>query len=377
VLGAFVNVDYALTENLIVTGGLRYSDESKAAGVTFVQPRLAECSVVGDTCPFGGLNFTGAPNGFVDDNSWSNFTPKLGLQYFISDDFQTYGTYTKGFRSGGYNFRVTDVPVFLAGLAANNGEPSFDEEEVDAFEIGTKWTSEDRRINVNAAGFYTDISDMQRELNLPSAAGVSQVILNTADASILGFELDGRFTLNDFLTLTGNVGIIDAEYDEVRQDISFAGTPGEVFGTITDADLALEIPRVPESTYGFGAIVDVPTGQRGLVTLRGNFQHRDRFAYTDNNLGFVQALDRLDASLSYSMENDKGQRISIAAFGRNLLDEVQVGGDTQLPGSFGAPFGGFPNQTGQAVPFGNNPAFGTFSPLKKGKVFGIELNIEG
>ncbi|MEL6687199.1 MAG: TonB-dependent receptor, partial [Pseudomonadota bacterium] len=106
------------------------------------------------------------------------------------------------------------------------------------------------------------------------------------------------------------------------------------------------------------------------ITLRGNFQHRDRFAYTDNNLGFVQALDRLDASLTYSVENDNGQRISVSAFGRNLLDEVQVGGDTQLP---------FPTarSTFQAVPFANNPQFGTFSPLKKGKVFGIELNIEG
>ncbi|MEM7727732.1 MAG: TonB-dependent receptor [Pseudomonadota bacterium] len=377
VWGAFVNVDYAVTDRLIVTAGLRYSDESKAAGVTFIQPRLSACSVVDRTCPFGGTNFTGAPNGFVDDNDWNNFTPKLGLQYFISDDFQAYANYTKGFRSGGYNFRVTDVPVFLQGLAANNGEPSFDEEEVDAFEIGTKWTSPDRRFNVNAAGFFTDISDMQRELNLPAAAGVSQLILNTADAEILGFEVDGRASLNDWLTLTANVGLIDADYTDVRQDISFAGTPGEVFGLIDDVDLALDIPRVPDSTYGFGAIVDVPAGERGVVTLRGNYQYRDRFAYTDNNLGFIQALDRLDASLSYSIENDKGQRISIAAFGRNLLDEVQVGGDTQLPASFGLPYGGFPNQTGQAVPFANNPAFGTFSPLKKGKVFGIELNIEG
>ena len=115
-----------------------------------------------------------------------------------------------------------------------------------------------------------------------------------------------------------------------------------------------------------------------MVTLRGNFQHRDRFAYTDSNLGWVQSLNRLDASLSYSIENSKGQRISIAAFGRNLLDEVQVGNDTQLPASFGAPYGGaFPRQTGNPVPFADNPQFGTFSPLKKGKVFGIELNIEG
>ncbi|WP_298914683.1 TonB-dependent receptor [uncultured Algimonas sp.] len=372
VLGAFVNVDYAIADNFILTAGLRYSDEEKDAGITYVQPRLAPCSIVAGTCPFDGLNFTGAPNGYTDDDSWSNWTPKLGAQYFFDDDWQAYATYTKGFRSGGYNFRITNVPVFLAQVAANGGQFSFDEEEVDAFELGTKWTSDDRRVNVNAAGFYTDISDMQREVNVSDpAAGVLQNIINTADASILGFEVDGRFTLSDMFTLTGNLGVIDAEYDDVRADIS-----GD--GVVSAADLALDLPRVPEATYGFGGIVDVPTGERGLVTMRGNFQHRDRFAYTDSNLGWVQALDRLDASLTYSIENRNGQRISISAFGRNLLDEVQVGGDTQLPGTFAAPYGGqYPRQTGQPVPFADNPQFGTFSPLKKGKVFGIELNIEG
>ncbi|MGB3457005.1 MAG: TonB-dependent receptor [Litorimonas sp.] len=364
VWGAFVNFDYSVTENLILTAGLRYSEEEKAAGVTFLQPRLGPCSVVEGTCPFGGLNFTGAPNGYVDSNDWSNLTPKLGAQYFLTPDFQAYATYTKGFRSGGYNFRITNVPVFLASVAANNGQFSFDEEEVDAFEIGSKWTSDDRRFNINAAGFYTDISDMQREVNISDPnAGVLQNIINTADASIYGFEIDGRFTLTDFFTLTGNAGIIDASYDDVRADIS-----GD--GVVDAVDEALDLPRVPEATYGVGAILDVPTGDRGLVTLRGNFQHRDRFAYTDSNLGFVQALDRLDASLTYAIENDKGQRISVSAFGRNLLDEVQVGGDTQLP---------FPTarSTFQPVPFADNPQFGTFSPLKRGKVFGIELNIEG
>lgn len=369
VLGAFVNVDYSLTEKLILTAGLRYSDEEKSADITYIRPR-SECSIVAGTCPQTGTNAllqgfgVTEDNGFSDSDSWSNFTPKLGAQYFFEDDFQGYASYTKGFRSGGYNFRITDVNVFLNAVAANGGQFSFDEEEVDAFEIGTKWTSSDRRFNINAAGFYTEISDMQREVNLSSpGAAIVQNILNTADATILGLELDGRFSLTDTVTLTGNLGLIDAEYDEINTDIS-----GD--GLVNDIDLALDIPRVPESTYGFGAIVDIPTGDRGLITARGNFQHRDRFAYTDTNFGFVQALDRLDASLTYSVENDKGQRISVSAFGRNLLDEVQAGNDTQVP------FGG-PLSNGVNSPFDPNPAGGTLSPLKKGKVFGIELNIEG
>lgn len=370
VIGGFINLDYHLTDKLIATAGLRYSDEGKSALVTYIRPR-PQCSIVAGTCQQTGFNPTiqaiaGAnePNGFSDADSWSNFTPKLGLQYFLQDDWQTYATYTKGFRSGGYNFRITNIPAFLGLVAGNGGQFAFDEEEVDAFEIGTKWTSDDRRFNINAAAFYTDISDMQREVNVAGpGAGVVQNILNTADATILGLEVDGRFTLTDLITLTANVGLIDAEYDDVGIDLSLDGV-------VTQADLDLAIPRVPEATYGVGAIVDAPVGERGLLTFRTNFQHRDRFAYTDSNLGWIQALDRLDASLTYSIENDKGQRISVSAFGRNLLDEVQAGNDTQLPFPT-------PRSTFQRVPFATNPELGTFRPLKKGKVFGLELNIEG
>ena len=72
-------------------------------------------------------------------------------------------------------------------------------------------------------------------------------------------------------------------------------------------------------------------------------------------------------------------------FRSNLLDEVQAGGDTQLP--FGGPTPGLvpgtttgaffgPNSNFVDAPFDNNPAFGTFSPLKKGRLFGLELSVK-
>jgi len=57
--------------------------------------------------------------------------------------------------------------------------------------------------------------------------------------------------------------------------------------------------------------------------------------------------------LAFHVLDDRG---TITIFGQNLTNDVQIGGDTQLPARLGP------------VPLG-----GTFSPLSKGRVFGVEL----
>lgn len=368
VLGIFGQVDYAFSENFVGILGLRYSKEDKDAGVTFVRPRNA-CSVVGGTCPTTGINallatLTGGvaqePNGFDDSNDWSNFSPKVGFQYFTDAGNQIYGNYTKGFRSGGYNFRITDVPLFLGQLAVS-GQPSFDEESVDAFEVGFKYRRDDRKITLNGNVFMNKVSDMQREVNLASpGAGVSQFIINTADADIYGAELDTQIVLMPNLIASANVGLISASYTDVLFDIS-----GDA---VVDAtDLGLELPRVPKATYGFGIIHSLDMNTAGTLNTRVNFQHRDKIAYTDNNFGWVQAANMLSANIGW---DTPVEGVSLSLYGNNLLDEVQVGGDTQLP------FPG-PLSTGVDRPFADRPSLTTFSPLKKGRVVGIELIIKG
>ncbi len=371
VFGLFGAVDLAITDKLSAQFGIRYSEEDKSAEITYIRPR-PQCSVVSGTCPITGTNpfVPGENNGFSDSDSWNNWSPKVGLQYFVKDDTQLYTSWSRGYRSGGYNFRIT-APAAFEAIFPPGSPRAFDEEKVDSFEAGVKFNTEDRRLQLNGAAFLTDISDMQRELNLSDpTAGVLQTIINTADATIKGVELEGKFRATDNLLLTGNIGLIDADYDSVLFDISSDGL-------VNDADLALAIPRVPSATYGVGFIHDMNLGNSGSVTSRANYQHRNRFAYTDNNFGFVQAADQVDANITWNTPMDG---VSLALYAKNLLDEVQVGGDTQLP--FGGPqspaIPGSQNlANGVNAPFDNNPAVGTFSPLKKGRLIGIELTIRG
>ena len=176
---------------------------------------------------------------------------------------------------------------------------------------------------------------------------------------IKGVELDGRWAATDSLLLTFNAGMIDAEYDSVDFDIS-------TDGVIDDEDLRLELPRVPQLTYGIGAIHDLDLGDAGALVTTANYQFRDEIAYTDSNFGWLQEYNALSADLTWETAYDG---FAISLFGDNLLDEVQVGNDTQLP------FPG-PLSNGKQTPFQALPGGGTFSPLKKGRVVGIEFTVQ-
>jgi iron complex outermembrane receptor protein len=211
---------------------------------------------------------------------------------------------------------------------------------------------------LRGAAFWTEVDDMQREVNVPSASsGLAQSVYNTADARIRGGEIE--LTANPIagLTLAAQAGLTDADYRRIFFDLT-----GD--GAIDAADLALDLPRAPEWTLG--GSLQYETRVRGADTLSANvfFQHRGRYAYTDNNWGFNSASDHLDASLAYEFA-DPG--VTVRLYGRNLLDEVQFGGDTQLG------FGGGPFSDGNNRPYDPRPAAGTFSPLHKGRVLGVEL----
>jgi len=327
-LGLFVSADTQLNDRWILTTGGRYTREEKDVQISSLIRNInTPCTIQARDCFFD----------FVDGNDWSNFSPKIGLQYDYSENLRYYGHWTRGFRSGGYNFRNT------SGDLVNNGPGPFDEEQVDSFEIGLKSEPAGGRARFNAAVFFTQIDDQQREINQSDpVSGVVQVIKNTADTEIFGIELDGQFSITDNLVFQGSIGYLDAEYDRVLFDIS-----GD--GVIDDRDLALELPRAAPLTYNLGLLYDFPLdGLSGRVS----FSHRDDSAYTDNNIGTLNEVDMVDAGFTWQLRD--GLTV-LSLYGKNLTDEVSHGGDTTLPSLLGP------------VPLG-----GSFAPLNEGRRIGLE-----
>ena len=328
--GAYLSFDYQVNDKLIVNVGANYTDEEKSAQIaSLILNTNNRCNVLAGTCRFD----------FNDTESWSNLAPKLGFSYDYSDATMIYGSISRGYRSGGYNLRNTAIDT------VNFGPGPFDEEAVDNIELGFK-KQFDNGGRLSGAIFSTSIEDMQREINLADPiAGVVQVIRNTADTDILGLELDGLFPLNDRLLLNASIGYLDPEYDSVTFDLN-----GD--GVINSVDTNLELPRAAKLTYAIGLTLDSEIGNWGTATSRINYAFRDDSAYTDNNLGTINEQRILDAGIDFHSNDGQWQ---FGIFAKNLLDEVKHGGDTQLPSLLGP------------IPLG-----GTFSPLAKGRIIGVD-----
>lgn len=326
----FASVDIDLNEKMVLSLGGRYSEEDKEAEIASLSQNInSPCNIVTmNDCDFD----------FVDDDSWSSFSPKIGLTYTLSDDAFVYANYSQGTRSGGYNMRNTSFnPADTPG--------PFDQETVDSIELGYKSSFGGRGI-LNAAVFYSQIDDMQREINLPGPIGVIQLVRNTAEATIMGLEVDATWGLTDNLVAIASIGVLDASYDKVLVDLN-----GD--GVIDGADKDLDLPRAADLTYTVGLNHDLELGGWGYMGSRISYSYRDESAYTDNNLGFINEQNRVDAGLDF-YSNDGHWVFSV--YGRNLLDEVLNGNDTQLPNDI------------SGIPLG-----GTFAPLSKGRRIGLEV----
>ncbi|AMN46747.1 hypothetical protein ACG33_06475 [Steroidobacter denitrificans] len=320
---AFSAVDVELTDTLKLNLGLRYTKERKKAQIATFNAVSSPCDFATNRCNFD----------FSDAHIWDNWIPKIGFEWKAARDVLLYSFWTQGIRSGGYNFRNVN-PLVAAGPTS--------EEKQNSFEIGIKSDWADGQVRFNAAAFYNEITDLQREIAVVDlTAGVAQVIRNSADARLQGVEVEAVFVPLDRLILSVSAGYTDAEYTKIHMDLN-----GDQ--VIDAADKALDLPRVSPWTYSAGMSFDTPLSTLGEATWRLQYSHRDKAAFADNNSTFLSKVDLLDASVTYRHPN---QRFTLSLYGRNLTDEDYEGAVTQLP-------------------------FGTVRYLSKGRRYGVEMNLE-
>jgi iron complex outermembrane recepter protein len=330
--GVFAAVDIDLTDSFSINAGIRYADETKDAQLaSLVNNVNTPCNVIAGTCAFD----------FVDIFQTSNWSPKIGIGYEFSPDARMYAHWARAYRAGGFNLRNT------AADKVNFGPGPFQDEQIDSFELGFK-SEPMPRSRLNFAVFYNQMESLQREILLTDPiAGIVQVIRNTADATIWGVEIDGQIEILPGLLLEGSLGYVDGDYKNVVFDLN-----GD--GVIDTDDASLQIPRLANWTGNIGLIAEQEM-DFGTLTGRVAYSHRDGAALTDNNLGFLNPSDRIDASVSFAlMDGD----MTFTLYGKNLTNDVQHGGDTLLPDILGP------------VPLG-----GTLAPLSRGRTFGIELRL--
>lgn len=214
--GIFASIDWHILHIVTINAGARYSSETKQVAVANLVP--GGCSLAALTCNYS----------FRDRNTWTNFAPRLDLQWKPTDDTQFYGFWAKGFRSGGYNFRNVFTQI---------APGPFNDEELNSYVIGLK-RDIGNSLRFNVAGFWNDIANLQREIQTAvPGVGTAQRILNSANARVRGAEGEVTFKPGHGFTLAGQFGYLDGKSTDVFFDLNNDRT-------INDRDLALKLPRL-------------------------------------------------------------------------------------------------------------------------------------
>jgi iron complex outermembrane receptor protein len=309
----FAHLDFHITDRFTAMLGGRYSDEKKKFiggqadlnGFTykisgcidpegearlFLDPNIPP----GVTCQQAlGFPVPGQPFRYFpadqQEQTFTEFTPEVGIQYQFSDDVMAYAKYSEGFKSGGWTTRLSN-PITDGTFA------EFKPEHAESSEVGLKTVLFDDRLLVNTAIFFTNYDDIQ--LNFQE--GASPVLRNAGKAELKGAEIESQAVLGGGFGFTLAAGYIDAEYTEVT-----------AIGITTDS----EIPKTPEFKVNFGPTLDI-----GNVRFAVDYTYTDAMVNDSLNTENLKrpSVENLNAAIRYL--SPTGQ-FEFVVGGTNLTDE--------------------------------------------------------
>ena len=183
----FGQVEYSLTEQLALTGGIRYTDEQKD---------LLLANDLDNPTLIPGTNIPFLEEWGIDD---SEVTWRAGIDWRPTDDVLTFVNVSSGFKSGAFNTNFS---------SPGTGAPSKPEKVIN-YEAGFKTTLLDSALRFNVSVFYSDYEDLQHVF-VP-AGTISSVVDNVGDAEIYGLEAELTWLLSDHLDVLIGIGLLDSE----------------------------------------------------------------------------------------------------------------------------------------------------------------------
>ncbi|MCF8475335.1 MAG: TonB-dependent receptor [Emcibacter sp.] len=377
VFAFFGEVQYDVNEDLQTSLALRYDNENRK--VSSLVPFNATQSVI-------DLNFDGIFNdplnpglsslinstGTLPDkeNTFSQLEPKLSVTYDATDDLTLFASWSVGFKAGGFNNSGSQatVDIFVNGLiegglggtlfATEMGVPlpvikdNYEKETSNAFEIGFKGNALDGRLQFNAAGYYTRVSDMQFFEFIVGPFGLLRVVSNIDQVDIYGAELGAMAHITENFRIYGGANFVNSD---IKKNSSRPDTVGN------------KSPYTPDYTLNIGADFDYPitdvvslfgrvdaqfTGQTWFHTVQEGQRPTifmplfevSVFGPASAPFGIADySVDRRNAYHTVDLRlGVKGENWSLTAFATNLtnekyLEEVipapEFGGTFNHPGS--------------------------------------------
>lgn len=284
---AFGQLTYALTDQLSLTAGLRYTHETKE----YFRTTTATTSL--GTTPLLVSTFTfptslPAPNNTVKSVSFDAWTPMASLSYKPTENTLFYVSASRGFKSGGFNGRANSLADLTQSIGGSNVlVTTFKPENVWTYEAGFKGTFADGRVSFAADVFRSDYKDFQARVGGGNTGltGGSFPVLNAGKLRIQGIEFEGMARPWTGMTLTASMGYLDAKYLEFndgRRAPAFSCNP-------TGTKIVCQPAFAPPITFRAGAEQRIPMGDSASLSLGGDVRFVDKhWLSVDNRAGLFE-----------------------------------------------------------------------------------------
>lgn len=292
----FGSFTYDLTDQLSITAGGRYTDETK----TFNALRR---TIAGGVVTFNEPGISA---------SFSDFSPRLTIDYELNDDLMFYATYSEGFKSGGFNTR-----------ASSSGQTQFFQpEEVVNIEAGFKSRFANDRVQFNVSLFHMGYTDIQQQAFFVNSSGdLVSSVTNAAEATVQGAELELEVEAAEGLTFNAVLGYTDASFDEFIDanlgDISY-----------------LEFQNTPEITANVGVQYLFGVSSNWDMRLGADYSYQSKVYYDQFNAEEIAQGGYGLLNASAALLSGDGS-VELSLFARNITDEVYRVSGVNLLDDFG------------------------------------------
>ena len=321
----FGQASWNISDALSLTGGLRYTHERKTGAYRqwwvggADLSTLSAADAAAATAIRNQFNPRASYTAGIRDDSISGLAT---LSWKIAPDALVYGTYSRGSKSGGLN--LTNIP--------SGAVPQVKPETVDSYELGFKSAWLDRTLTLNAAAFWTEVSDYQTAITQPNILGTFvQYISNIPKVRSRGIEGDLSYAPTKWISLTASASYIEATYRDYRN----APQAPERSATLAPTqDLTgVQLGGIPKFTYSLGADVAQPIGGGGTeIYGHADFSHRSSFNTSSSNSRYAQVPGYGLLNARIGIRADSGLW-DISVWARNLGDKQYF--QALNPGAFG------------------------------------------
>ncbi|MFC0205695.1 TonB-dependent receptor [Novosphingobium soli] len=323
---AFGEANYALTDRLTLTGGLRYTYEEKEgeyASTVFGGLATSDPALVA-----AKLSVLRAQSYAARDKDGS-LSGRANLAWHVADDVLGYASFARGFKSGGLN---------MSGLPLDNqNQPALATavirpEKNTTYEIGLKTDLLDRRVTFNLAAYWTRVEDFQATIvDSTQTVALRGYLSNIPEVTVKGIEADATALLAPGLTIRLSGSYAHGEYT----DYPAGPCPLELQGAATTACslTGRRLSGLPRWAGSLGIHYEVPVGTGGNFVLHSDTTARTG-SYGDPSLSrytWIEGYTLTNASVGY--RSSHGWEVDV--FARNLFDKDYIQNLTVQAGNSG------------------------------------------